>query len=90
MLVYHTDCYSKLPRSLSAFPYQNLLFMRLANTWVEALLNKEHVASIHVQLLEDVGVEGEGGMFDQYGIIRDVMHNHLLQVRGEACFTAEL
>ena len=29
---------------------------------------------------EDFGVEGRAGYFDQYGMIRDVMQNHLLQV----------
>ena len=29
---------------------------------------------------EDFGTDGRGGYFDQYGIIRDVMQNHLLQV----------
>ena len=26
------------------------------------------------------GTQGRGGYFDQYGIIRDVMQNHLLQI----------
>ena len=28
---------------------------------------------------EDFGTEGRGGYFDEYGIIRDVIQNHLLQ-----------
>ena len=35
---------------------------------------------IQVIFKEDFGTEGRGGYFDQYGIIRDVMQNHLLQV----------
>jgi glucose-6-phosphate 1-dehydrogenase len=27
-----------------------------------------------------VGTEGRGGYFDEFGIIRDVMQNHLLQI----------
>ena len=30
---------------------------------------------------EPFGTEGRGGYFDQVGIIRDVMQNHLIQVR---------
>ena len=30
---------------------------------------------------EPFGTEGRGGYFDEYGIIRDVMQNHMLQVR---------
>ena len=29
---------------------------------------------------EDFGTEGRGGYFDSYGIIRDVIQNHLLQI----------
>ncbi|KAE9449090.1 hypothetical protein C3L33_19012, partial [Rhododendron williamsianum] len=29
---------------------------------------------------EDFGTEGRGGYFDEYGIIRDIIQNHLLQV----------
>lgn len=29
---------------------------------------------------EDFGTEGRGGYFNDYGIIRDVLQNHLLQV----------
>ena len=29
---------------------------------------------------EDFGTEGRGGYFDKYGIIRDVIQNHLLQI----------
>ena len=31
---------------------------------------------------EPFGTEGRGGYFDSYGIIRDVIQNHLAQVRG--------
>ena len=32
------------------------------------------------QLEESIGTQGRGGYFDGYGIIREVMQNHLLQV----------
>lgn len=37
-------------------------------------------------LQEPFGTEGRGGYFDEFGIIRDVMQNHLLQVRAGCCF----
>ena len=36
--------------------------------------------NVQVIFKEDFGVEGRAGYFDQYGMIRDVMQNHLLQV----------
>ena len=37
-------------------------------------------APAQVIFSEDFGTEGRGGYFDNYGIIRDVIQNHLLQI----------
>ncbi|XP_022865680.1 glucose-6-phosphate 1-dehydrogenase, cytoplasmic-like, partial [Olea europaea var. sylvestris] len=36
--------------------------------------------SLQIVFREDFGTEGRGGYFDEYGIIRDIIQNHLLQV----------
>jgi len=59
---------------------QNLVTFRAVNSFLEPLLNAEHVANVIVTLKEDFGTEGRGGYFTHYGIIRDVMQNHLLQM----------
>ncbi len=35
---------------------------------------------VQVIFSENFGTEGRGGYFDRYGIIRDVIQNHLLQI----------
>ena len=37
-------------------------------------------AAVQICFKEPFGTEGRGGYFDEYGIIRDVMQNHMLQV----------
>jgi glucose-6-phosphate 1-dehydrogenase len=59
---------------------QNLLVLRFANIVFEPLWNHKFIESVHIIWKEDIGLEGRGGYFDQYGIIRDVMQNHLLQI----------
>ncbi|EGC38470.1 hypothetical protein DICPUDRAFT_45843 [Dictyostelium purpureum] len=59
---------------------QNLMVLRFANAVFEPLWSKSHISSITITFKEDIGTEGRGGYFDQFGIIRDVMQNHLLQV----------
>lgn len=59
---------------------QNLLVLRFANLIFEPIWNNRYVESVTVSWKEDLGVEGRGGYFDSYGIIRDVVQNHLLQV----------
>jgi glucose-6-phosphate 1-dehydrogenase len=59
---------------------QNLLVLRFANIVFEPLWNSKFIESVRIVWKENIGLEGRGGYFDQYGIIRDVMQNHLLQI----------
>jgi glucose-6-phosphate 1-dehydrogenase len=59
---------------------QNLMVLRFANLVFEPLWNNLHVQSVTITWKETLGVEGRGGYFDQYGILRDVVQNHLLQI----------
>eukprot|EP01129_Flabellula_baltica_P004707 TRINITY_DN1661_c0_g1_i1.p1 TRINITY_DN1661_c0_g1~~TRINITY_DN1661_c0_g1_i1.p1 ORF type:complete len:419 (-),score=103.23 TRINITY_DN1661_c0_g1_i1:484-1740(-) len=59
---------------------QNILHFRFYNSIWEPLWNKDHIESIQVRFKENFGTYGRGGYFDSYGMIRDVIQNHLLQV----------
>jgi glucose-6-phosphate 1-dehydrogenase len=59
---------------------QNLLALRFANSVFEPLWNRRYVQSVQLTWSEDIGVGLRGGYFDDHGIIRDVMQNHLLQI----------
>jgi glucose-6-phosphate 1-dehydrogenase len=58
---------------------QNLLILRFGNRIFEPIWNRDHVESISISFSEKIGVEGRAGYFDHFGIIRDVLQNHLLQ-----------
>ncbi|MCA1900877.1 MAG: glucose-6-phosphate dehydrogenase [Candidatus Hydrogenedens sp.] len=59
---------------------QNLMVLRFANLILEPLWNRQYIQNVRISWMEDIGIEGRGGYFDEYGIIRDVMQNHLLQM----------
>jgi len=59
---------------------QAMMSLRFANSVFEPLWNRKHVEAVHICFKEDIGTMGRGGYFDEYGIIRDVMQNHLLQL----------
>ncbi|KAK7395710.1 hypothetical protein VNO78_16277 [Psophocarpus tetragonolobus] len=59
---------------------QNLLVLRFANRFFLPLWNRDNIDNVQIVFREDFGTEGRGGYFDQYGIIRDIIQNHLLQV----------
>merc|ERR1719161_2074335 len=54
--------------------------LRFANSAVGQLFHSDSVESVRITFKENIGVEGRAGYFDNYGIIRDIMQNHLMQV----------
>lgn len=62
-----------------------LLLSRFANSMFQPLWNRDTIANITITFKEPFGTQGRGGYFDEFGIIRDVLQNHLLQV---LCLTA--
>ncbi len=59
---------------------QNLLVFRFANGIFEPIWNNHFIDHVQITGSETVGVEGRGGYFEQAGILRDMVQNHLLQV----------
>jgi len=59
---------------------ENLSVLRFSNLIFEPLWNRQYIRSVQLIFSEDFGTEGRGGYFDNYGIIRDIMQNHLLQI----------
>lgn len=59
---------------------KNLIPLRFSNIFLSSCWNNKYIDSIQITFKEPFGTEGRGGYFDNIGIIRDVMQNHLLQV----------
>ena len=64
---------------------QNLMVFRFANGIFEPLWNNRFVDHVQITGAEALGIEGRANYFEQAGILRDMVQNHLFQI---LCLTA--
>lgn len=54
--------------------------LRFTNTLLNASWSHEYIDHVLIELTEDLSIQGRGGYYDNYGALKDVMQNHLLQL----------
>jgi len=59
---------------------QNLLAFRFANSLYESLWNYKHIDRVVITVAESIGVGTRGKFFEEAGLMRDIVQNHVMQL----------
>ena len=59
---------------------QNLLVFRFANSIFESLWNNRYIDHIQITVAEDLGIGSRGRFFEEAGLVRDIVQNHVMQL----------
>jgi len=70
----------RIDHYLGKAPVQNLLALRFGNALLEAVWNRQWIESVDILVAETAGVDGREGYYANYGALRDMVQNHILQL----------
>lgn len=63
----------------------NISLIRFTNCVFEPLWNNKFIDQIQIVLSEEIGIESRGGYYDSYGVLADVVQNHMLELLALIC-----
>lgn len=59
---------------------QNILVFRFANSIFESLWNNRYIDHVQITVGEDIGIGTRGKFFEEAGLLRDIIQNHMMQL----------
>lgn len=83
--VFPESCVYRIDHFLGKETVQNMLVVRFANPSFEPIWNRQYIDHVQITVAEDIGIGTRSGFYEQTGVVRDMVQNHLLQL---VCMTA--
>lgn len=88
--VFREDQIFRIDHYLAKETVQNILVLRFANAVFEPLWNRQHIDHVQISAAEHIGVGSRGGYYEESGVLRDMVQNHLLQLLAMVAMEAPL
>lgn len=82
---FNEDQIYRIDHFLGKETVQNMLVFRFANPSFEPVWNNRFVDHVEITVAEDIGIGTRASFYEQTGVVRDMVQNHLLQL---LCMTA--
>ncbi|CAI8228131.1 MAG: Glucose-6-phosphate 1-dehydrogenase [Arcobacter lacus] len=77
---FNEDQIFRIDHYLGKDTVQNILALRFSNRLFMPLWNSNHIDHVQITVAENVGVENRWDYYNEYGALRDMIQNHLIQL----------
>ena len=78
--VFAEDQIFRIDHYLGKETVQNLLVFRFGNGIFEPIWNRRYIDHVQITAAEQLGVEERGAYYEEAGVVRDMIQNHILQL----------
>ncbi len=78
--VFKEDQIYRIDHYLGKETVQNLLVFRFGNGIFEPFWNRRYIDHVQITVAEEIGVENRGAYYEEAGLVRDMIQNHVLSL----------